>query len=152
MMDSNQGLDIYGADVKVKIALAEILLMVNSFYEHGNAQVSIFDNEKFRKIKPVLKYIQMHPEGDLSLEALSRKFFIDRYYLISLFKKATGFTVTDYIIRYRVIRACEILRKGLTVQEAGELSGFNNNSHFIRTFKQISGLSPGKYAKRFKNR
>ncbi|MDL2258409.1 helix-turn-helix domain-containing protein [Eubacteriales bacterium OttesenSCG-928-K08] len=40
-----------------------------------------------------------------------------------------------------------LLRKGYSVQHAGEACGFCDYAHFIRTFKQHVGISPGKYAR-----
>ena len=40
---------------------------------------------------------------------------------------------------------------GYSVQEAGEMSGFSDNSHFIRTFGHLTGLTPGKYAKEYQS-
>ena len=49
------------------------------------------------------------------------------------------------------IKAQELLRGGATVTEACEGSGFNNYSHFIRTFSKVTGLSPKQYVKSQKN-
>ena len=35
--------------------------------------------------------------------------------------------------------------------QAGELSGFSDNSHFIRTFGHLTGTSPGRYAKEYQS-
>ena len=62
----------------------------------------------------------------------------------AFFKSTTGFSVGGYITNYRIRQACALLRKGASVQEAGEQVGFGNNANFIRTFKRIIGITPGK--------
>ena len=57
----------------------------------------------------------------------------------------------EYIIYSRVLRARQLLQEGYSVQEAGEMSGFSDNSHFIRTFGHLTGLTPGKYAKEYQS-
>jgi AraC-like DNA-binding protein len=57
----------------------------------------------------------------------------------------------EYIIYSRVLQARQLLQKGVSVQQAGELSGFSDNSHFIRTFGHLTGLTPGKYAKEYQS-
>lgn len=57
----------------------------------------------------------------------------------------------EYVIQLRVLEAQRLLRQGVSVQEAGERSGFQTYAHFIRTFSAISGISPKQYAKQFKN-
>ena len=68
-----------------------------------------------------------------------------------VFKSATGFSVMEYIIYSRVLRARQLLKEGISVQQAGEMSGFSDNSHFIRTFGHLTGTSPGRYAREYLN-
>jgi len=53
----------------------------------------------------------------------------------------------EYIIFKRVARAKKLLMEGKSVTETCHLSGFNDYSNFIRTFKRTVGISPGKYSK-----
>ena len=53
----------------------------------------------------------------------------------------------EYIIYSRVLKARQLLKEGVSVQQAGELSGFSDNSHFIRTCGHLTGTSPGRYAR-----
>jgi YesN/AraC family two-component response regulator len=64
-----------------------------------------------------------------------------------IFKKATGFSVNEYIINCRIIKARELLKENLPVSKTGEMVGYCNVSHFIRTFSKLTGLSPKQYAK-----
>ena len=80
------------------------------------------------------------------------RFFISKHYLCRIFKSATGFSVMEYIIYSRILRARQLLQEGVSVQQAGELSGFSDNSHFIRTFGHLTGTSPGRYAKEYQAR
>ena len=57
----------------------------------------------------------------------------------------------EYIIYSRVLMARQLLQQGVSVQQAGELSGFSDNSHFIRTFGHLTGTSPGRYAKEYQH-
>lgn len=140
---------IYGWEIYQKIAFTEILLFINSLYRNSIQYCPVRNNTEFQKILPILQHIQLNISGNLSLDSLSKKFYINKYYLINLFKKATGFTTTEYIIKFRITKARELLKSGLSVQKVGEMVGFNNNSHFIRTFKKIVGQPPKQYSKKF---
>ncbi len=85
----------------------------------------------------------------LNLDMLSSEFFISKSHLCRIFKDATGFSVASYISNSRIIKACTLLRNGVSVQDAGERVGFNNNAHFICVFKQEIGIPPGKYARHY---
>ncbi|MCR4443062.1 MAG: AraC family transcriptional regulator [Peptococcaceae bacterium] len=139
---------LFGRDVYKKIVLAEILLYVNSLFRNPAFSYPAGDEKGFNRIVPVLQFIQTHLGEDLSLERLAGAFYISKYHLGALFKKATGFTVNEYIINRRVLKARELLKKGFPVQRAGEMVGFNNPSHFIRTFKKLVGLPPKQYVKK----
>ena len=67
--------------------------------------------------------------------------------LSSRFKAATGFSVIDYVIHCRVQQARALLAAGCSVQQAGESAGFGDSAHFTRTFRRITGLTPGQFSR-----
>jgi AraC-like DNA-binding protein len=137
-------------DVKRTAQLLECLIATFSLFddsETGGKNKSI--NFDFAKIAPLIKYIPANIAEPLSLDSLSAHFFIDKYHMCHIFKSATGFSVMEYIIHCRVLKARELLRQGLRVQEVGERVGFRNNAHFIRTFGTLTGISPKRYAKKY---
>jgi AraC-like DNA-binding protein len=137
----------FGSDLRLNIAFVELMLCVSDLV--GNAySPAPAALEEFEKIRPVLSYIREHLCETLTLDEIARQAFISKHYLCHLFKKVTGFSVGEYISSSRILLAEEYLRSGMSVQRAGELSGFPNNSHFIRTFHAMVGLSPGKYARK----
>ena len=57
------------------------------------------------KMEEVLRYILDHLGEELTVESLSKRFFISRYYLMHRFKAVTGYTVHQYISQKRLLRA-----------------------------------------------
>ena len=106
-------------------------------------------NKDFLRVAPILDYIRDNLAEPLTLDQIAGRFFISKHYLCRIFKSATGFSVMEYIIYSRILRARQLLQEGVSVQQAGELSGFSDNSHFIRTFGHLTGTSPGRYAKEY---
>lgn len=101
------------------------------------------------QINAVLDYLQEHLNERLTLDEIASEFFISKYYLSHCFKNATGFSVMEYLINTRILRARRMLQDGVRVQTVGEAVGFRSNEHFIRTFTSLTGLSPKQYAKQF---
>lgn len=67
-------------------------------------------------------------------------------YFESFFKTYTGKSPIDYIILYRLKKACEMLVKtDNTVLDIAYSCGFSNVSYFIRRFKAVYGMTPNKY-------
>ena len=64
------------------------------------------------------------------------------------FKKMTSMTFTEFLNQYRINTAKRLLLKHCNVSEACYESGFENLSHFNKTFKKLSGENPKDFRKR----
>ena len=94
------------------------------------------------RIRDVIVYINSNLSGDLRLDELSRRFYIDKHYLCKCFKKNTGYTVNQYINYKRIMLAQELHRGGKTLLQASMDAGFNSYAHFYKTFIKQTGKSP----------
>lgn len=139
----------FGADLRRQNTLIELLICLGELSDLKPAPPQS-ENIEFQRTFPILKHIEENLVNELSLEILSRRFFISKSHLCRIFKATTGFSVGEYISWLRIMRACRLLRQGRSVQSVGEESGFTNNSHFIRTFGQVIGRSPGRYARDYR--
>lgn len=140
----------YGADLRRRMTFMNLLLYVNSLYEHISAPSASAQKDTFQKIQPILQYVQQNYQNAITLDIISQTFFMSKYYLCHIFKEITGFGLNEYIINLRILKARELLRQNISVQEVGEIVGFANNSHFIRTFKSMVGTSPGQYSHKYR--
>ena len=138
----------FGEDLKRGMAFIALLIQTHKLFRDRSSSVQSQSTD-FSKVAPVLQFIQQNLSASLKLEEIADHFFINKYHLCHRFKAVTGFSVGEYIIHNRVMKARALLRSGHSVQDAGELSGFQNNAHFIRTFGKLTGMSPGKYRKAF---
>lgn len=94
------------------------------------------------KMEEILRYIANHLEEELSVDALSKRFYLSRYYLMHRFKTVTGSTLHQYITQKRLLRAGELIRGGLPVMKAAEAVGFREYSTFLRAFQNTFHMSP----------
>ena len=139
-LERNKNDGNFGSDIHQSIALLNLLLQVAPILNTATAGEAIH-NKDFLRVAPILNYIRDHLTEPLTLDKIAGKFFLSKHYLCRVFKSATGFSVMEYIIYSRVLRARQLLKEGYSVQQAGELSGFSDNSHFIRTFGHLTGLT-----------
>lgn len=139
--------DDFGADIERNISFDQFLLSIASSIKVNNETRIAEGEPRETRVNDILSYINKHYAENLTLDDLAARFFISKSRLSQIFKSTTGFSVGNYIIVYRIKRACELLRDGESVQKAGELVGFNNNTHFIRMFKQHIGCSPGRFSR-----
>ena len=134
----------FGADLN---RVAEVINFLVECFSHfakaGKPQART--NPGLEKVAPILEYIQDHLDEPLTTASIAEAFYMSKHYLCHLFKEHTGFSLIDYVINCRVLKARGLLRQGMRVQEAGERSGFQSNEHFIRTFKKLTGVTPKRY-------
>lgn len=135
-----------GSDVLRLSAFLELLVFLNRAFSStlpGDTEIPSVP----AKLAPVLDYIDTNLDGDLSLEALEKQFFINRFHLSRLFRQVTSSSLHEYIQFKRISRAKMLLSDGCSVTEACSRSGFNDYSNFLRMFRRMVGTSPGQYRK-----
>lgn|GEM_PF-2546268 len=94
------------------------------------------------------RYIAEHYQSPLTVEELARIAGLSTGYYSRQFKRLTGFSPKDYIIRLRVTKAKELLEhSGLALTDISNLVGYEDEFYFSRVFKRITGMTPSSYAK-----
>lgn len=97
-------------------------------------------------------YINTHYTENLSLEQLSKQFFISPYHLSHIFKEKTGYTIKHYILRRRIGEAQTLLSDSQkSIQAIAHECGFDDSLYFSRIFTKYIGLSPSEYRNTRKN-
>lgn len=135
----------YGLDLFKRISLAEFLLQVNTLYRNQH-QVNSFDSsQNYNLIFNIINYIHKNYWNEISLDFLSKEFFINKFYLCNIFKQVTGTPLNQYLINCRLMKAKELLLKDRTVEDVCFEVGYNNLSHFSRSFKKYIGKSPKQF-------
>jgi two-component system, response regulator YesN len=97
-------------------------------------------------ILKVIEYIKNNLHSDLHLEALSELVYLNGHYLSRLFKKETGYTITQFITACRLEKAKNYLSFSQNnVMEISEKCGFTDSNYFARVFKKCEGITPTEY-------
>ena len=99
----------------------------------------------------IKEYIDAHYLEDLKLPEIAAALHINPYYLSHTFKDLTGSSPMSYIIRRRIDEAQSLLlTTNLTITAIAMECGYNNSNYFQSVFKNIVGMTPGKYRKMWK--
>ena len=144
--DSNE----VGRDYFLKTALIQLLILVGRYSEQRDDDAESYVNAAHKTISEVAAYINNNYGEDITLESISERFFISPYYFSRTFKRVTGIQFIEYLNGVRIKEAQRMLAKtNLSVSEVASEVGYKSVTHFGRTFKNIVGVSPLAYKKRY---
>lgn len=102
--------------------------------------------QKIDMIDQVKEYVTTHLNEDISLETISRIFFVNQYHFCRVFKNKTGENYIDFVTQNRLDTAAQLLKtSSLKVHEISDMVGYQNPSYFIKIFKVNKGYTPSKY-------
>lgn len=98
------------------------------------------------KLRQVTEFIADNYSKDLKLNELAHVAGMSSFHFVREFKRTTGTTPHQYLIKFRIERAKALLAKNeLPLTEVGLRSGFSHQSHFTRLFRRITGTTPHSY-------
>lgn len=121
--------------------MTEQVIAVLSSYRHS------IQAENPSRIEQIRTYILENlSDTALSIESVSKRFYISYHYLCSFFKKQEGISLGEYIVDRRMERAKELIVSGVTnVTLLSASVGFSDPNYFSRCFKKRFSCSPSKY-------
>ena len=151
-----------GMDVNDALSLSDAYIqkceLLSSFESIENLQYHmVFDyTERVEKIRlgktptklttDIANYVQKHLTEPVDIAALAKAMFVSRTHLAIKFKKETGMTLTDFVLKEKVEEGKRLLRytdKPLSAISA--YLGFSSQSHFANVFKKYANSSPNEY-------
>lgn len=103
------------------------------------------------KIGTIFKYVRENFEHHIPLDEIADLVSMTVPAFCRYFKKSTGKTFTQVVNEYRVVHATKLLAESdMSVTDICFECGFNNFSHFNKTFNDITGKSASSYRKEIK--
>jgi AraC family transcriptional regulator len=99
-----------------------------------------------RKLAAVLDYIHAHPTEELDLGHLARLARLSPFHFSRLFKRATGLTPHQYVLRWRVEESKRLLRHSdMEIADIAQRLRFSDQSHFTALFRKLTGATPRRW-------
>ncbi|MCI8288003.1 MAG: AraC family transcriptional regulator [Lachnospiraceae bacterium] len=102
-------------------------------------------------IADLMEWLQLNYDTTLSVAGIAEKFGYHPSYLTSVFKRYSGYTITEYLNRQRIRVAKNLLisMPGLSLAEISEQIGISDEKYFMRLFKRYEGVTAAAYRKAF---
>lgn len=112
--------------------------------EEEKSEEKTEDDGILEKVKAYIE--ENYWNTSLSIAMLGEEFKLRGAYLSKAFKEKYNISLLSYITYVRVQQAKKFLSQGnMTILEVGEKSGFLSSQVFIKNFKKIEGITPGKF-------
>lgn len=97
-------------------------------------------------VKKAVQYIHLNYQHDITLQKLSKELFVTPNYLGKLFHQEIGCKMTDYLNRYRIEQAKELLKDPtLKTSEIAERVGFTSYKYFLVVFAKYTNQNIREY-------
>ena len=104
------------------------------------------ENSNRMMVALVKEYIWQNMKEEISMKQIADHVHLSSDYMTKLFKKETGLTIKEYMIKKRMERARELLQSSeKTVSDIALEVGYDNLSYFIRQFRGFYGVTPKQY-------
>jgi len=95
--------------------------------------------------------IQFAPQNRWTVDEISKKVNLSRSYVQHLYKLFFNTSIISDIQRYRIEHAKYLLSAtDMTVTDISQSCGYDNDVHFMRTFKKVTGITPSKFRNSFR--
>lgn len=97
-------------------------------------------------VQKAVEYINMNYSRQVSIQELAAYVSIDRSYLCALFKQVLGISPQQYLIHYRMDKACVLMKNSiLSIGDVARSVGYEDPLLFSRMFKSVKGQCPRSY-------
>lgn len=131
----------YAIELYQKVKLIEFLILLNQrMIDKDISYISAITTNP--SVLSIIKYINEHLTEEISIENIAKHMYLNRSYIMHLFKSETGYTIGNYITEKRLFLARQSIANGISVTDACYQSGFKNYSNFYHAYKNKYHSSP----------
>ena len=102
------------------------------------------------RLRRIKEFVEAKIEDELTLFEMAQAVELSPAHFLRMFRKSTGETPHQFLLRQRVERAKEILRSAdRRVIDVAVACGFKSQQHFAQVFRHVCGASPTEYRQEF---
>lgn len=104
------------------------------------------EDSSLKYVKNVIAFIQLKYSENIKTSQIAFACGLDRSYLTRLFKSATGYSLQEYLVAYRMKMALKFLKDdSMSIQDIAYAVGYVDSFTFSKAFKRHFGKSPKQY-------
>ena len=135
---------------ELKVLLLQVLVQLRKAMVGGQPrQVAAAPKLREQRLRRALDYMARHLHEPLAQPDVAHEVGMSTSRFREFFKQTTGWGFARYVMEQRVERAARLLRDGSeSIATIAHLTGFADQSHLLRCFRQKFGVSPREYRQR----
>ena len=141
LLEKAEGEDIYAKEMYCRILFLKLLIELNRCCIE-NPEVFHKTARYDKKVVEMIHYINENLSQDLTIEALSSRFYLSKYHMMRKFKEETGYSMHQYVLEKRILAARNLILSGMPATTASTECGFKDYSTFSRAYKKLLGQLP----------
>ncbi len=127
---------------------SELALLLNELMTLAGLDIKKEDSDNYSIVcKRMRDYIHEYYDENIQLDDLMSISGFSRFHLIKIFRERYGLPPHQYLNNLRIEKAKQLLINGMMATDVAFSVGFFDQSHFIRHFKKIVGVTPKAYAR-----
>jgi YesN/AraC family two-component response regulator len=97
-------------------------------------------------IKTVIDYVAANYSRKLKISDIAKYVGLNQTYLGMLFKEQLDITLQQYVMRFRVEKACQLMaNRQLSIREISSAVGYEDSLLFSKVFKKVKQVAPSDY-------
>jgi AraC family L-rhamnose operon transcriptional activator RhaR/AraC family L-rhamnose operon regulatory protein RhaS len=117
-----------------------------TFLARQYSGVKTEEGQKLLRIGQGISFLENHYRDPISLQDLADQVHLSVNQMLRVFKEITSESPIQYLLHYRIRKACELLHcSSLKITTIGLEVGFSDSNYFARQFRKIMGKSPQEY-------
>jgi AraC-like DNA-binding protein/uncharacterized RmlC-like cupin family protein len=129
--------------------LQEMALATDDELLHSEDKSPDVPPKETERLRQIYAFVEMHFQTEIDVNEVAATVNLSLPAFCRYFKKMTRQTFTEFVNDYRINHARVMLLQNISVAEVAYECGFNNLSHFNRTFRKLTRQSPGEYRQQF---
>jgi AraC-like DNA-binding protein/quercetin dioxygenase-like cupin family protein len=142
------------AELRAKAAGSHFLatahfMRIFGWLARAYTRIPVANKRPLDQISKLLGHLEQHYAEPLTIDDLAGVARISQSTLFRVFRHLMGRSPVDYLIRLRISKAAQILRREpMRVSDVSEAVGFSDSNYFSRQFHHVMGVSPRDYRRR----
>lgn len=136
----------YFTIIRDSLLRSMLMILARNLFSQTPARTQTNDSAE-----AILMYIRQHiyQPDKLTIDHLADVFHFAPAYISLFFKKQTGESLKQYIVKHKIkLIEARLLYSPLTLAEIADEFGYTDESHFCKQFRKYTGQTPGSFRKR----